>query len=100
MAANVGRIILKVKGKGKVKVKGVPSALSQLGKFLGIPDPPRSDTAKLISTFIKINNRQNPAGMKKDGRCMEKLKALLDGKDRVGTPEIAKLLSQQFVNSA
>ena len=60
MAANVGRIILKGKGKGKgkVKVKGVPSALSQLGKFLGIPDPPRSDTAQLISTFIKINNRQ------------------------------------------
>lgn len=45
-------------------------------------------------------NLQNPAGMRKDGRCMEKLKVLLEGKDRVGTPEIAKLLSQQFVNSA
>ncbi|XVE99969.1 hypothetical protein REPUB_Repub03eG0245700 [Reevesia pubescens] len=91
MAANVG----------KVKVKGVAIGSSELGKFLGIIDPPRTDTTpKLISTFIKINNPRNPAGMKKDGRCMEKLKALLDGKDRVGTPEIAKLLSQQFVNSA
>ncbi|XVE57292.1 hypothetical protein DITRI_Ditri04bG0079800 [Diplodiscus trichospermus] len=97
MAANVGRVILKGKGKGKVKEN--PSASSQLGKFLGIADSPRSDTAKLVSTFIKINNRQNPAAMK-EGRCMEKLNALLDGKDRVGTPEIAKLLSQQFVSSA
>ncbi|KAK6251603.1 hypothetical protein SCA6_005608 [Theobroma cacao] len=95
MAANAGRVIL----KGKMKVKGVPSASSQLGKYLGIPEPPRADTSKLISTFIKINNRQGP-GMKKDGHCMEKVKALLDGKDRVGTPEIAKLLSPQFVNSA
>lgn len=47
MAANVCRVILK--GKGKVKVKGVPSASSQLAKFLGIPNPPRSaDTVKLI----------------------------------------------------
>lgn len=99
MAANVCRVILK--GKGKVKVKGVPSASSQLAKFLGIPNPPRSaDTVKLISSFVKINNPKNPAGMRKDGRCMEKLKVLLEGKDRVGTPEIAKLLSQQFVNSA
>ncbi|XWS49358.1 hypothetical protein CRYUN_Cryun13aG0156900 [Craigia yunnanensis] len=61
MAANVGRIMLK--GKGKVKAKGVSSVSSQLGKFLGIPappppPPPRNDTAKLIFTFIKINNRQ------------------------------------------
>ncbi|OMO88375.1 hypothetical protein CCACVL1_08436 [Corchorus capsularis] len=95
MAANVGRVILRANGKGK----GVPAASSRLGKFLGIPEPPRCDTSKLISTFIKINNPRNP-GMKKDGRCMEKLKALLEGKDRVGAPEIAKLLSQQFVNSA
>lgn len=55
MAANVCRVILK--GKGKVKVKGVPSASSQLAKFLGIPNPPRSaDTVKLISSFVKINN--------------------------------------------
>lgn len=54
MAANAGRVIL----KGKMKVKGVPSASSQLGKYLGIPEPPRADTSKLISTFIKINNRQ------------------------------------------
>ncbi|XVF52148.1 hypothetical protein PTKIN_Ptkin04bG0241400 [Pterospermum kingtungense] len=98
MAANVGKVLLK--GKGKVMVKGVPSGSSQLGKFLGVPNPPRShSTAKLISNFIKINT-QNRAGMKKDPRCMEKLKVLLNGKDRVGTPEIAKLLSQQFVNSA
>ncbi|KAJ4707604.1 Upstream activation factor subunit spp27 like [Melia azedarach] len=87
----------KVKGKGKTKPI-VPSASSELGKFLNIAEPARSETSKLISKFIKLNNRQNP-GMKKDLLGEEKLKSILAGKDRIGIPEIAKLLSGQFVKT-
>ncbi|CAN0877926.1 hypothetical protein LINGRAHAP2_LOCUS12173 [Linum grandiflorum] len=37
--------------------------------------------------------------MKKDHLTEDKLKSLLAGKERIGIPEIAKLLSQQFVKS-
>ncbi|KAL9427533.1 hypothetical protein AB3S75_029674 [Citrus x aurantiifolia] len=90
---------VQAKGKGKGKTKSVaPSSTSELGKFLNIPEPPRSETAKLITKFIKLNNRENP-GMKKDLLGEEKLKSLLSGKDRIGIPEIAKLLSGQFVKT-
>ncbi|CAN0840471.1 hypothetical protein LINGRAHAP2_LOCUS2832 [Linum grandiflorum] len=82
----------------QIKAKIIPPSSSQLGKFLGIPEPARSDLTKLISRFIKLNNRQNP-GMKKDHLTEDKLKSLLAGKERIGIPEIAKLLSQQFVKS-
>ena len=89
----------KSKGKAKAKVKNLmPSASSELGKFLNIPESARSETSKLISKFIKLNNRQNP-GMKKDLLGEEKLKSILAGKDKVGIPEIAKLLSGQFVKT-
>ncbi|KAH7553361.1 hypothetical protein ACOSP7_029950 [Xanthoceras sorbifolium] len=90
----------KSKAKAKAtKVKNViPSASSELGKFLNIPESARSETSKLIAKFIKLNNRQNP-GMKKDLLSEEKLKSILAGKDRVGIPEIAKLLSGQFVKT-
>ncbi|OWM72267.1 upstream activation factor subunit UAF30 [Punica granatum] len=81
----------KLKGKSKATT---PSASSELGKFMGIPEKPRSDTSILISKFIKLHTRQNP-GVKKDILCEEKLKSVLEGKDSVGIAEIVKLLSQK-----
>ncbi|KAJ4841758.1 hypothetical protein Tsubulata_035719 [Turnera subulata] len=80
----------------QLKANQTPPSTSQLGKFLGIRDPPRSDVSKLISKFIKLHNRQNP-GMKRDRLSEDKVWTLLQGKERVGIPEIAKLLSQQSV---
>eukprot|EP00258_Populus_trichocarpa_P041717 XP_024457736.1 uncharacterized protein LOC112327638 [Populus trichocarpa] len=79
----------------QVKAKLTPSSKCNLGKFLGIRDPPASDISQLITRFIKLNNRQNP-GMKKDVLSEEKLRTMLEGKERVGVSEIAKLLAQQF----
>ncbi|KAI4372165.1 hypothetical protein MLD38_010435 [Melastoma candidum] len=50
-----------------------PSPSSQLGKYLGIPQPKRSETTMLLSQFIKLHTRKNP-GIKKDGLNEEKLK--------------------------
>ncbi|GLT73917.1 hypothetical protein SLA2020_457460 [Shorea laevis] len=102
MASNAGRKLLHGKGvsnaakiplrrKGKAKIDPTPS--SHLGKFLGIPEPPSSDIPKLISNFIKLHVGHG-RGLKKEGFPMDKLKAFLSGKDSIGTPEIAKLLSQ------
>lgn len=58
-AASSSKAQAKGKGKGKGKTKSVaPSSTSELGKFLNIPEPPRSETAKLITKFIKLNNRE------------------------------------------
>jgi len=42
----------------QVKAKLTPSSKCNLGKFLGIRDPPASDISQLITRFIKLNNRQ------------------------------------------
>ncbi|KAJ0098943.1 hypothetical protein Patl1_22244 [Pistacia atlantica] len=85
--------------KCKFRTKSaLPSPSSELGKFLNIPETARSETSKLITKFIKLNNRENP-GMKKDMLGEEKLRSILSGKDKVGIPEIAKLLSGQFVKT-
>jgi hypothetical protein len=42
-----------------------------------------------------MNGLQNP-GMKKDVLSEEKLRTMLEGKERVGVSEIAKLLARQF----
>lgn len=47
----------KAQAKGKTK-SVAPSSTSELGRFLNIPEPPRSETAKLITKFIKLNNRE------------------------------------------
>ncbi|KAF8033443.1 hypothetical protein BT93_D2143 [Corymbia citriodora subsp. variegata] len=65
---------------------------------MGIPEVSRSETAVLVSRFIKLHTRQNP-GIKKDVLCEEKLKSILEGKDRVGISEIVKLLSSQPVRA-
>uniref|UniRef100_A0A2P2IYJ1 Uncharacterized protein LOC105130257 n=1 Tax=Rhizophora mucronata TaxID=61149 RepID=A0A2P2IYJ1_RHIMU len=96
-AAMVRRAAYAPKGSvvnAQIRAKETPPCSSNLGKFLGIPPPPRSDFSKLISKFVKLNNRQNP-GMKKDF-LPGKLSVMLEGKEKVGIPEIAKLLAQQF----
>ncbi|KAI3439743.1 SWIB domain-containing protein [Psidium guajava] len=89
-------------GRAKALSKGKeaeqPSASSELGKFMGIPEVSRSETAVLVSRFIKLHTRQNP-GIKKDILCEEKLYSILEGKDRVGISEIVKLLSSQPVRA-
>ena len=42
----------------QVKAKLIPSSKCNLGKFLGICDPPASDVSLLIAKFMKLNNRQ------------------------------------------
>lgn len=56
-AASSSKAQAKAKGKGKTK-SVAPSSTSELGRFLNIPEPPRSETAKLITKFIKLNNRE------------------------------------------
>ncbi|CAI0392617.1 unnamed protein product [Linum tenue] len=50
--ASKGRIV-----NSQIKAKVTPTSSSQLGQFLGIPEPTRSDLSKLISRFTKLNNR-------------------------------------------
>ncbi|XP_059443344.1 uncharacterized protein LOC132175411 [Corylus avellana] len=71
------------------------SSSSEFRKFLGIPHTSRSQNALLISKFIKINTFRSP-GIHKDKIWEDNLGKMLKGKDRVGLPEIAKLLSPQF----
>ncbi|GMY05178.1 SWIB/MDM2 domain protein [Fagus crenata] len=71
------------------------SSSSEFRKFLGIPGTFRSPNALLISKFLKLYTAQSP-GIKKDNIWEDNLNKLLHGKDRVGLPEIAKLLSPQF----
>ncbi|GAV88002.1 hypothetical protein CFOL_v3_31426 [Cephalotus follicularis] len=86
--------------KSKIKRSVSPSSSSQLGKFMGIHEPSRSDTSGLISKFIKISNARYIHKHYFYLEPEEKLKAFLSGKDRVGIPEIAKLMSLQFFSSA
>lgn len=45
------------KFKGRDKAQS-PSASSELGKFMGIPEISRSDTSILVSKFVKLQTRQ------------------------------------------
>lgn len=55
--ANMRVAVSKGRTKGKSKEVAISPA-SELGKFLSIPESVRSDTSKLITKFIKLNNRQ------------------------------------------
>ncbi|KAF2320712.1 hypothetical protein GH714_030262 [Hevea brasiliensis] len=70
----------------QMKSKVTPSSSSQLGKFLGFVDPPRSEISKIISRFIKLHMRQNP-GLKKNRNFEEKLMSLLALQQRIGLQE-------------
>lgn len=67
-----------------------------LQTFMGVPEASRADAVKQIWAHIKLHNLQNGAD-KREIYCDEKLKALFDGKDKVGFLEVGKLLSPHFV---
>ncbi|XP_004291302.1 PREDICTED: uncharacterized protein LOC101313763 [Fragaria vesca subsp. vesca] len=83
--------------ESKLKVK---ACSPEVCKFLGIPDPSdrsRSPTALLVSKFIRLHSNRSP-GIK-DRNWEQNLKILLHGKDRVGLPEVTRLLSPEFTYS-
>ncbi|KDP39609.1 hypothetical protein JCGZ_02629 [Jatropha curcas] len=80
---------------GILKVTPVSPALRD---FLGVPESSRTDAVKKIWIHIKQNNLQNPTN-KKEIFCDEKLKAIFDGKEKVGFLEIGKLLTRHFVKT-
>ncbi|KAF8033445.1 hypothetical protein BT93_D2145 [Corymbia citriodora subsp. variegata] len=82
------------------KKREQPSASSELGKFMGIPEVSQSETAVLVSKFIKLHIRQN-LGIKKDELCEEKIKSIfiLEGEDRVAISEVVELFSSQPVRA-
>ncbi|KAH7519146.1 protein TRI1 [Ziziphus jujuba] len=70
-----------------------------LGNFLGTSEASRSLAVKKVWEYVKLHNLQNPAN-KKEIFCDETLKTIFSGKDTVGFPEIARLLSQHFIKSS
>ncbi|XP_052194029.1 protein TRI1 [Diospyros lotus] len=81
---------------GILKVSPVSPALHQ---FLGAPEASRTDALKKIWAYIKLHNLQNPAN-KREINCDDKLKAIFEGKDKVGMLEIGKFLSRHFVKTS
>ncbi|KAI4356175.1 hypothetical protein L6164_000219 [Bauhinia variegata] len=81
-----------VRPSGIMKATPVSPAL---GSFLGVPEVSRAQAVKQVWSYIKEHNLQNPAD-KKEIECDEKLKTILDGRDKVGFLEIGKLLSIHF----
>ncbi|XP_074592217.1 upstream activation factor subunit UAF30-like [Curcuma longa] len=67
-----------------------------MSEFLGVPEIARVDAVKKIWEHIKANQLQNPSN-KKEICCDEKLKTILDGKDKVGMFDIVKLIAPHFV---
>ncbi|XP_023538991.1 upstream activation factor subunit UAF30-like [Cucurbita pepo subsp. pepo] len=78
---------------GILKVVEVSPALSN---FLGVSEVSRTNAVKQIWSYIKLNNLQNPAN-KREIFCDDKLKAIFEGREKVGFLEIAKLLTHHFV---
>ncbi|XP_038906873.1 upstream activation factor subunit spp27-like [Benincasa hispida] len=70
-----------------------------LAGFLGMSETSRSEAVKQIWAYIKLNNLQSPAD-KRQINCDEKLKAIFDGREKVGFLEIGKLLTPHFVKSS
>ncbi|XP_039163352.1 uncharacterized protein LOC104442322 isoform X2 [Eucalyptus grandis] len=50
--------LAQAKALSKGKEAEQASASSELGKFMGIPEVSRSETAVLVSRFIKLHTRQ------------------------------------------
>ncbi|KAI5344619.1 PREDICTED: upstream activation factor subunit [Prunus dulcis] len=69
-----------------------------LGSFLGASESSRAEAVKQIWAHIKLHNLQNPAN-KREIHCDDKLKAIFEGKEKVGFLEIGKLLSRHFVKT-
>ncbi|KAJ8650623.1 hypothetical protein MRB53_003646 [Persea americana] len=80
---------------GILKVVPVSPAMRS---FLGVPEISRTEAIKKIWEYIKLNDLQNPAN-KREINCDAKLKAIFDGRDKVGMLEIARLLSPHFIKT-
>ncbi|XP_038877222.1 upstream activation factor subunit UAF30 [Benincasa hispida] len=80
---------------GILKVTQVSPALSN---FLGVSEASRIDAVKQIWSYIKLHNLQNPAN-KREIYCDDKLKAIFEGREKVGFLEIGKLLAHHFVKN-
>ncbi|CAL0326134.1 unnamed protein product [Lupinus luteus] len=58
----------------------------------------RTGAVKKVWEYIKLQNLQNPEN-NREIFCDAKLKAIFNGKDKVGFTEIPKLLSSHFTKS-
>ncbi|XP_004512324.1 uncharacterized protein [Cicer arietinum] len=94
--STVSKAVAEIVGVGKTKTR---KATSELCTFMGIPHHCRSEIALIISKFIKLYNFRSP-GIKKDKLWEQNLQTLLRGRNSVGFPEIAKILSPEFSQGA
>ncbi|XP_073125334.1 upstream activation factor subunit UAF30-like [Henckelia pumila] len=83
------------KSSGLLKATPVSPTLRN---FVGASEISRAEAVKKVWGYIKLHNLQNPSN-KKEIFCDGKLKALFNGKEKVGFLEITKLLSPHFVNN-
>ncbi|CAL9084780.1 hypothetical protein MUK42_31200 [Musa troglodytarum] len=77
---------------GLLKPQSISPALK---KFVGVPEISRNEAVKKIWEHIKLNQLQDPAN-KRQIHCDDKLKSILDGRDKVGMFEISGLLASHF----
>ncbi|KAK7252593.1 hypothetical protein RIF29_36650 [Crotalaria pallida] len=94
--STVSKAVVEIVGGGKSKNR---KAESELCKFIGIPQQSRSEISLIISKFIKLYNSKSP-GIKKDKIWEQNLQTLLRGKNSIGFPEVAKILSPEFSQGA
>ncbi|CAL5188321.1 unnamed protein product [Lathyrus oleraceus] len=94
--STVSKAVAEIVGVGKTKNR---KATSELCTFMGIPHHSRSEIASIISKFIKLYSFRSP-GIKKDKLWEQNLQTLLRGRNSVGFPEIAKILSPEFSQGA
>ncbi|XP_073030447.1 upstream activation factor subunit UAF30-like [Primulina eburnea] len=94
-AAAAGTKDKKSSPTGLLKAKPVSPTLRN---FVGASEISRAEALKKVWGYIKLHNLQNPSN-KKEIFCDGKLKALFNGKEKVGFLEITKLLSPHFVNN-
>ncbi|CAL0331641.1 unnamed protein product [Lupinus luteus] len=94
--STVSKAVVEIVGGGKSKNR---KASSELCKFIGIPQQSRSEIALIISKFLKLYNFKSP-GIKKDKIWEQNLQTLLRGKNSIGFPEVAKILSPEFSHGA
>ncbi|XP_047182981.1 uncharacterized protein LOC124849147 isoform X1 [Vigna umbellata] len=94
--STVAKAVAEITGTGNTKIR---KSSSELCNFLGIPRHSRSEIALILSKFIKLYNFRSP-GIKKDKIWEQNLQSLLRGRNSVGFPEIAKILSSEFSQGA
>ncbi|XP_027362133.1 uncharacterized protein LOC113869836 [Abrus precatorius] len=94
--STVSKAVAEIVGSGNRKIR---KSSSELCNFLGIPHHSRSEMALILSKFIKLYNFKSP-GIKKDKIWEQNLQTLLRGRNSIGFPEVAKILSPEFSQGA